>query len=56
MAIAAVANVPLIFAPTIGSLAGLLALAGLPVATQWATSYLTLDAVAPKHAAGEAMS
>lgn len=56
MAVAAVLYIPLIFAPSIGALAGLLALAGAPFAAQWATSYLALDKVAPTGAGGEAMS
>ena len=55
-AAAAILYVPLIVAPSLAWLAGLLILAGAPSAAQWTTSYVTLDQVAPASAAGEALS
>jgi hypothetical protein len=56
LAVAALLYLPLAAAVTPAQLAGLLAIAGTPLAAQWTTTYLVLDQVAPHHASGEAMS
>jgi len=53
---AALLYLPLVAAVTPAQLAGLLAIAGVPFAAQWTTTYLVLDQVVPHRASGEAMS
>ena len=55
-AAAAALYVPLVFAPSLAWLIGLLVLAGAPSAAQWTTSYLALDRIAPAQATGEALN
>lgn len=56
MVLAAALYLPLGMAASPVALGGLLALAGVPFAAQWTTTYLALDRIAPAEASGEAMS